>query len=53
MQYYKLYGEVQNFIIKMPEGMWIPWDLNNSDYQAFLQYLVDNNLTIDDIPVWE
>ena len=52
MEYYKVIGEVQNFIIKMPEEMWIPWDLANTDYQQFLLYLKVNKLTIDDIPDW-
>jgi len=52
--YYKFYQPLEpGNIIKMPEQMWIPMNEANSDYQTFLLYLSDNNLTIDDIPLWE
>lgn len=52
--YYKFINDIgQMSIIKMPEEMWIPIAEGNTDYQQFLTYLSDNNLTIDDIPMWE
>lgn len=55
--YYKYSQEGQSFIIQSPNQygvpLWIPIDPDNTDYQKFLIYLEENNLTINDIPVWE
>lgn len=55
--YYKSVQEISTYIILNPGEfgvpMWIPMDINNDSYQKFLIYLEENNLTIDDIPVWE
>jgi hypothetical protein len=55
--YYKFYSEFNElWIIFVQEGsnspLWIPENIDNSDYKQFLDYLALNNLTIDDIPLW-
>lgn len=51
--YHKLINNEYNSIIRDSDNAWIPLDESNTDYQAFLQYLVDNQLTINDIPNYE
>lgn len=39
-----------NNMIYMPSQLkWIPMSSGNKDYQKFLQYLADEELTLDDI----
>lgn len=45
-----MYQKTNDFIIRLSDSAWIPKDTDNTDYQQFLQYLIDNNLTIADIP---
>ena len=55
--YYKYVNEGETYIILNPgefgSPMWIPTDPNNTEYQKFLTYLEENNLTINDIPDWQ
>lgn len=46
-------GEFVNFIIRLSDIAWIPFDDDNRDYQDFLKYLDDNDLTLNDIPNYE
>lgn len=48
--YHKYITDYAQLIIRDSDGAWIPMDPNNTDYQQFLQYLADNNLTLNDIP---
>lgn len=55
--YYKFISDThETSIVLSPDPnnntLWIPMDDSNTDYQIFLQYLSDNNLTIDDIPLY-
>ncbi len=45
-----VYQKTNDFIFRIVDSAWIPKDLGNVDYQIFAQYLIDNDLTIDDIP---
>lgn len=48
--YYKYDANGEWVIYKHPEGMHIPADLGNTEYQNFMMYLDANNITLDDIP---
>jgi hypothetical protein len=50
--YYKIQNENQMFIFDSNKNMWIPMDYDNSDYNIFLKYLEQNDLTLDDISIW-
>jgi len=44
------YQKTNDFIFRISDSAWIPRNVENSDYIEFLQYLIINDLTIDDIP---
>jgi len=49
---YKRYIYIDSYIIiKEPDGLNIPVDNANTDYQRFLEWMVENNITIDDVPI--
>lgn len=48
--YQKYTNEGETMIYRISDGAWIPVNPDNSDYRVFLQYLTDNNLTLNDIP---
>lgn len=45
-------GEFINLIYRTSDGAWIPLDSDNRDYQEVLVYLSDNELTINDLPIY-
>ena len=51
-QKYIDFGSVQS-IFRVSDSAWIPLDVQNTDYHQFLKYLTDNDLTINDIPVYQ
>lgn len=40
-------------IYRESDSTWIPPDQDNKDYQAVLAYCTENNITIDDLPIYE
>lgn len=45
-------GQIEN-IFDDVKNCWIPLDPSNTDYQAVLTYCTENNITIDDLPLYE
>jgi len=40
----------EGLIHRSTDGAWIPFDLDNTDFQALLAYLAENNLQLNDLP---
>jgi len=40
-------GEIsQDFIQRVSDGAWIPTDLSNTDYQAYLAWIAEGNIPL-------
>jgi hypothetical protein len=42
-QYKNLVGNIANGIIRLSDNAFIPFDPNNTDYQAYLKWLSEGN----------
>jgi len=42
-QYKNLFGDIANGIIRLSDNAFIPFDLANTDYQAYLKWLDEGN----------
>lgn len=44
MKTYKLTNSLQQFVVRLGDGAFIPFDEANTDYQAYLKWLEEGNV---------